>query len=242
LLYATWSEGFRPGGINRNPAVPDYVPDFLTNYELGWKTRFAEDRVQFNGAVFLDEWDHIQVAFQGLNGITQVENGPEAEIAGTEMTLDWLATDNLRLSLAGAYYDTELTSPYAPLGELKAPTGTSLPITADFKGNLVARYLFPLGGFDAHVQGALAYEGSRSSDLDIDDAAEFGDIPSNMFLDLSFGIENEKYAIELFVANATDEDAPLFFDAECAPSVCGDQKYGVIPRPRTFGIRFRQDF
>ena len=67
-------------------------------------------------------------------------------------------------------------------------------------------------------------------------------IPSNTFLDLAFGIENEKYAIELFVANATDEDAPLFFDAECAPGVCGDQTYGVVPRPRTFGIRFKQDF
>jgi len=242
LLYATWSEGFRPGGINRNPAVPDYVSDFLTNYELGWKTRWAEDRLQFNAAVFLEEWDDIQVAFQGLNGITQVENGPEAEIMGTEMTLDWLPTDNLRLSLAGAYYDSELTSDYAPLGELKAPEGTPLPITAEFKGNAIARYMFPLGGFDAHVQGALAYEGSRTSDLDIDDANVFGEIPSNTFLDLTFGIENDKYAIELFVANATDEDTPLFFDAECANSVCGDQKYGVSPRPRTFGIRFKQDF
>lgn len=242
LLYATWSEGFRPGGINRNPAVPDYVSDILTNYELGWKTRLAGDRLQFNGAVFLEEWDDIQVAFQGLNGITQVENGPQAEIVGTEMQVDWLATDNLRLSLAGAYYDSELTSDYAPLGELKAPEGTPLPITAEFKGNMVARYMFPLGGFEAHVQGALAYEGSRSSDLDIDDAAAFGDIPSSTFLDLSFGIENEKYAIELFVGNATDEDAPQFFDAECAPGVCGPQKYGVVPRPRTFGIRFKQDF
>ena len=50
-------------------------PDFLTNYELGWKTRFADDRLQFNGAVFLEEWDDIQVAFQGGNGITQVDNG-----------------------------------------------------------------------------------------------------------------------------------------------------------------------
>jgi outer membrane receptor protein involved in Fe transport len=242
LLYATWSEGFRPGGINRNPSVPDYVSDFLTNYELGWKTRFADDRLQFNGAVFLEEWDNIQVAFQGLNGITQVENGPEAEIKGTEMSLDWLATDNLRVSLAGAYYDSQLTSDYAPLGELKAPEGTPLPITAEFKGNLVARYSFPLGGFDAYTQGALAYEGSRTSDLDVADSNEFGEIPSNTFLDLSFGVENEKYAIELFVANATDEDAPLFFDAECAPGVCGPQAYGVVPRPRTFGIRFRQDF
>ena len=112
LLYATWSEGFRPGGINRNPAVPDYVSDILTNYELGWKTRFADDRFQFNGAVFLEEWDNVQVAFQGLNGITQVENGPEAEIMGTEMQVDWIATDNLRLSVAAAYYDSELTSDY----------------------------------------------------------------------------------------------------------------------------------
>ena len=243
LLYATWSEGFRPGGINRNPAVPDYVPDILTNYELGWKSRWADDRLQFNAAVFLEEWDNIQVAFQGLNGITQVENGPEAEIKGTEMQVDWLATDNLRLSLAGAYYDSELTSDYAPLGELKAPEGTPLPITAEFKGNVIARYMFPLGGFEAHVQGSLAYEGSRSSDLDIDDAAALGgEIPSSTFVDLSFGIENDKYAIELFLANATDEDAPQFFDAECAPGVCGGQAYGVVPRPRTFGIRFKQDF
>ena len=118
LLYATWSEGFRPGGINRNPAVPDYVSDILTNYELGWKSRWAEDRLQFNGAVFLEEWDNIQVAFQGLNGITQVENGPEAEIMGTEMQLDWLATDNLgglSTTTQDDYYDTELTSDYIAL-------------------------------------------------------------------------------------------------------------------------------
>ena len=246
LLYATWSEGFRPGGINRNPAVPDYVPDILTNYELGWKSRWADDRLQFNGAIFLEEWDNIQVAFQGLNGITQVENGPEAEIKGTEMQVDWVASDNWRLSLAAAYYDSELTSDYIAICSglpcVKAPVGTPLPVTAEFKGNAIARYMFPLGGFDAHVQGSLAYEGSRMSDLDIDDAAEFGEIPSNTFLDLAFGIENEKYAIELFVANVTDEDVPLFFDAECAPGVCGNQAYGVAARPRTFGIRFKHDF
>ena len=62
MVYATWSEGYRPGGINRNPFVGDYVSDFLTNYELGWKTRFADDRFQFNGAVFLEEWDDVQVS------------------------------------------------------------------------------------------------------------------------------------------------------------------------------------
>ena len=101
MLYATWSEGYRPGGINRNPFVGDYVSDFLTNYELGWKTRFADDRFQFNGAVFLEEWDDIQVSFQGANGITQVDNGPQAEVQGIEAQIDWLATDNLRIGIVG---------------------------------------------------------------------------------------------------------------------------------------------
>ncbi len=51
LLYATWSEGFRPGGINRNPFVGDYEPDFLTNWELGWKSEWGGS-LQFNGALF----------------------------------------------------------------------------------------------------------------------------------------------------------------------------------------------
>jgi outer membrane receptor protein involved in Fe transport len=243
LLYATWSEGYRPGGINRNPSVPDYVSDFLTNYELGWKSRWAGDRLQFNGAVFLEEWDDVQVAFQGANGITQVQNGPTAEILGTEMQLDWLVTDNLRLSVAGAYYDSELKDPYIDNdGDELAPEGTPLPVTAEFKGNLIARYSFPLGGVDAYTQGAVAYEGSRSALLNAEHAAIIGDLPSTTFLDLAFGFNTDKYGVELFVSNATDEDAPLNLQGNCEPGQCGAAPHGVIPRPRTFGIRFRQDF
>ena len=72
----------------------------------------ADDRLQFNGAIFLDEWDDIQVSFQGENGITQVDNGPSAEVKGAEVQLDWLPTDSLRLGASLAYYDTELKDDY----------------------------------------------------------------------------------------------------------------------------------
>ncbi|MGH8242185.1 MAG: TonB-dependent receptor, partial [Steroidobacteraceae bacterium] len=232
LLYATWSEGYRPGGINRNPFAGEYVSDFLTNYELGWKTRFADDRLQFNGAVFLEEWDDIQISFQGANGITQVANGPKAEIQGVEAQLDWLPTDNFRLGLAAAYYDSELKDDYCDFDDagncvnVKAPAGTPLPLTPDFKGNLIARYSFPLSNFDAYTQGALVYQTDRASILDQDDLALYGDIPSSTFLDLAFGVENDKYAVELFVTNATDEDSPLYLTSNCSPQVCGSQVYG----------------
>ncbi|RYD42033.1 MAG: TonB-dependent receptor, partial [Sphingomonadales bacterium] len=50
MMYATWSRGFRPGGINRRGSLPPYGSDTLDNYELGWKTSFGP--VRFNGAIY----------------------------------------------------------------------------------------------------------------------------------------------------------------------------------------------
>jgi outer membrane receptor protein involved in Fe transport len=246
LLYATWSEGFRPGGINRNPFVGDYEADFLTNWELGWKTQWA-GTVQFNGAVFFLEWDDLQRAFPGSNGITQVDNAPSAEIKGVEAQLLWAVTDNFRVSAAAAYYDTELTSDYFEIQSgvpvVTAPEGTQLPITPEFKGNLIARYDFPVGDFEAHLQGALAYEGSRPSEL-VPAENEFknGDIPSSTVLDLSAGVGRNSWLLELFVKNATDEDAPIYVGQECAVSVCGVQTYALRRPPLTVGLKFSQEF
>ena len=245
LLYATWSEGFRPGGINRNPFVGDYEPDFLTNWELGWKSEWAGS-VQFNGAVFFLEWDELQRAFPGANGITQVDNAPSAEITGAEVQLLWVVTDGLRVSAAAAYYDTELTSDYFEIvgGEevVQAEAGDQLPITPDFKGNVVARYEFPMGTFDTHLQGSLQYESSRPSELVPAENEIKGDIPSSTFLDLSAGIGRESWTLELFVRNVTDEDAAMYIGQQCAIATCGPQTYGNRRAPTTVGLRFMQDF
>ncbi len=242
MMYATWSEGYRPGGINRNPFVPNYDSDFLTNWEIGWKSEWLDRRLQFNGAVFLEQWDKVQVAFQGANGITQVFNGPEAEVRGTELQLQWLATDKLLLSAAAAYYDSKLLDDYDGGSSGTAPKGTSLPITPDFKGNLIGRYSFNLGSFDAHVQGAYAYQGKSSSLLTLEYNAAYGDISASSTLDLSAGIQKDKYAVELYIQNVTNEDSPVSVTSECAPNVCGVQRNGIRPRPMTIGIQFKQNF
>lgn len=248
MLYLTWSEGYRPGGINRNPFAGDYVSDFLTNYELGWKTEWFDRRFQLNGAVFLQQWDDFQVSFQGANGITQVANGPSADVKGIELNSIWVPTDSLTLSASVAFYESELKDDYADFDSngnvtgINAPRGTSLPITPDVKGNLLARYKFQLGNFDAHLQGALTFSGSAASDLPLADNLITGDIPSRSTLDLSAGISNDSYALELYVINATDEDAPLYKTQQCAIGVCGVQTYGVRVRPTTIGIKFSQKF
>ncbi len=248
LLYATWSEGYRPGGINRNPFAGDFKSDFLTNWEVGWKTAWMGNSLQFNGAVFYEQWKDFQISFLGANGITQVANGPTADVTGTEMQLLWQATDNLRLSAAAAYYNSELKSPYANfdedgnITEILAPKGSPLPITPDFKANLVGRYDWEMGDFKPYFQGAIAYETSRPSDIRPDVNKVVGEIPAATVLNVAFGIEQESYTLELYIENLTNEDAPLAINTQCTVDVCGGQPYGVRRRPTTVGLRFSQDF
>ena len=251
MIYGTWSEGYRPGGINRKPDAGEYVSDFLTNYEFGWKTTLANGTLLFNGAVFMQEWDDFQVSFVGANAITQVDNGPTADVNSIEGQLQWLPTDAFEVSAAFTYLDSELQSPYCDGCEADggawAPTGASLPLAADFKGNVVARYSFDLAGFNAHMQGSFAYEGSRNSDLRLRDNQIKGTIPSNTFVDISAGLRNDSYAVEVYVSNLTDEDAPLTTPRNVRRGpvdhkttvCCRDQEQSVFASHRTSDSAYR---
>jgi outer membrane receptor protein involved in Fe transport len=107
MAYFTWSQGFRPGGFNRSGsdtasyirgtdglyqfAIPnEYKSDELTNYELGWKTEFFDHRFQWNGAVYQENWDNVQIGFfdPGQTGnLAFGTNGQNFRIRGVETTL-----------------------------------------------------------------------------------------------------------------------------------------------------------
>ena len=55
-------------------------------------------------------------------------------------------------------------------------------------------------------------------------------------MDVSAGIRGDRYAVELYVSNLTDEDAALYYTSQCATGTCGAQNYGVRARPRSHTI------
>jgi len=109
MVYATWSEGYRPGGINRRGTLPPYLSDYLTNYEFGWKTSWGENRFTFNGSVFHQEWKDFQFSILGANGLTEIKNANQASIDGLELDVNWAATYNLQIGAGAAFYDAKLT-------------------------------------------------------------------------------------------------------------------------------------
>ena len=105
MVYYTFSQGFRPGGFNGNGSSshvpgPDgvtqyliprsYSSDKLTNNEIGWKTEFFDHRLQWNGAIYRENWDNVQIEFfdPGLIGNLYVNtNGQNFLIKGIETSL-----------------------------------------------------------------------------------------------------------------------------------------------------------
>ena len=116
MMYVTRSEGFRPGGVNRRGTFPPYKADFLTNYEIGWKTSWLNNRLRFNGAIYHADWDNFQFSFLGDNGLTNLTNAPGgAQLEGVEMDLQWAVTDSFSLYGGIAVQQSELSDDFCLL-------------------------------------------------------------------------------------------------------------------------------
>ncbi len=274
MVYATVSKGFRPGGINRrlqappNPPLPTYDPDFLKNYEVGFKTSWMNNHLRFNGAFFWEDWNNFQFGFLGQNSFTVIRNAGSARIKGAEQEIEWAPAAGLTIS-AGATeldpkltkdfcYDTDLTTgqplPLSKCAPFNAvPSGTQLPTTPKFKGNMTARYSFPIGQAEAHLQGAYVYQGSSNSQLSPAANAELGTQPAYGIFDFAGGVGKGGFSAELFVDNVFDKRVELYRFAECTifagstslfPGVpiCGTKPLANINTPRMIGLRFGQRF
>ncbi len=264
LVYATWSRGFRPGGINRRSDFPPYVADFLTNYELGWKTTWLDGKLRFNGALYLEEWNNFQFSFLGSNGLTNIRNAPQAEIKGVEADLTLRPDEHWSFSGAAAFTDAKLTKvfcedvdpvtglPITNCNPVNAPSGSQLPVTPRFKANGTVRYEFDVGSLKAHLQGSVVGQSSSWADLRTLERNLMGPQRSYATLDLTTGIARDNWSLELSLLNATDTRADVYKYAECAiaagsistgkTAVCGNQPYTVTNRPRTFAVKFAQKF
>lgn len=253
MIYATFSQGFRPGGINRRSGLNPYRPDTLDNFELGFKTSWLDNALRVNGAIYQQNWRDIQFSFLGANGLTLVQNAGNARIRGVEFDIQVAPTRGLTLSAGGSYNDAKLVKPFIDGGgSVLAAVGTRLPTTPRFKGNMLARYEFDVGkDKTAWLQGAYVYEGSRLGDLRSGIRAITGDFPAYATLDLSAGIKNDQWSAELYVTNLFDSGGITQRSVQCGETVCGDPGgvtatggifYNYIIRPRTFGIKLGHSF
>ena len=236
LFYGTWSEGFRPGGFNRNEGVPTtYVSDEVTNLEFGWKTTLANGRVRFNGSIYQIDWDNMQVGvtdFENFGVLTFVLNAANAEIKGFESDVTWLPTDNLTIASSWSYNSTEMVN-VPPFASNIAPPGSDLALAPELQYNISGRYEWEVDGKSAHAQLVYAHTDDQFSSIVVANRYKQDSYDT---IDGAIGIKADNWGVELFGENLTDERAELFIN-----SLDTDLRV-TTNRPRTFGVRFSYDF
>lgn len=262
MLYATWSRGFRPGGINRRADVASYDPDYLTNYEIGAKATIG--RVRVSAALYQQDWQKFQFSFLGANSFTEIHNGPNARIRGFEADASY-AKGGLTLSGAMAITDAKTrqnlclfddpTLTCADTGNgniISAPVGTRLPITPQFKISGSARYSVPVSA-TAHAYGQLsvAHQSGASTDIRtaiyetfsgniVNPSQQLGDLPGFTTVAVAAGLELDRYTLEVYISNLLDGRGQLSRFQECG--ACGQRPYIVPITPRTIGVRIGAKF
>ena len=252
MVYATYSEGFRAGGVNRArvEGVLGYQPDWVYNYEIGWKTSWAGGRVRFNGAAYIVDWDDFQFSFLdfSVSPLTIIQNVGKARTKGIEWDLDWAATDNLTLSFAGSYNDAKLQEDFWRQDDDRiageppnAAKGQRMPYVPELQLTAIGRWNFNMFGLPSFAQAAMAYTDDAWSDLE---TATRQKMDSYSVLNLSAGIEKEGWSLTFYVNNVTDERGQIdITDAGYPnwPPPGLDWTENVI-RPLSYGIRWAQRF
>ena len=259
MIYATWSEGFRAGGVNRArvPGIPKYDPDFVTNYEIGWKLVLNDGRVRFNGAAYVIDWDNFQFGFLDftVSNLTIVQNVGNSQTKGLEWDLTYAVNDSNTLTFSGSYNDAELQTDFwrrdaeRLAGEpANAPAGTPMPYVPELQLTGIWRSNFEVMSQPAFFQIATSYTGDRWNDLDTLNVPARRKMDTYSLTHLSAGIENESWSLGLFISNAFDERAEI----DRADPGYGTSIPGYVPpgtawttntnRPRSYGVRFSQRF
>lgn len=240
LFYATYSEGFRPGLLNRPGGavgaggfvVPfELDTDEVTNYELGWKLDLFDNQLRFNGNAFFVDVKRLQTVIfdPSITNLLFSSNAANAEIWGVEGDFIYAPEAVPGLTFFGAFsiLDTEITEVLIPTQDVLV--GEELAFAPNFSANARVRYTWDAGNdIEAYVQSIVAHTGEQRSDIIEINAAPVDDWTT---LSLAAGIAKDNWTLDVFADNVTDERGQL------ANNFATDVERIAIMRPLTVGFR-----
>jgi outer membrane receptor protein involved in Fe transport len=225
-----------------------YDSDTLKNYEIGWKTQFLDRRLQFNGAVYDEEWSNVQLQIYdpllyGNAGFTA--NGPNYRVRGVEGDVVWRIIEPLTLNSSFAWNRSQqvnepsLTSNGTVLSLF--PTrgiGSPLADAPPFQGNLRLRYEVPAFDYRWHAQAGVQHTDHSFASVITQGAVAPPDYELAPYTtyDASLGLAKDAWEVEFYGQNLTDTRAQLFISSASFTTLT------TTNRPRVLGVRFSFKF
>ena len=213
MIYGSYAEAKKPGGFSTlgtgafgfdpdgdgEPTEVIYSPEAMNVWEIGFKTRLADNRMRLNGAFFFEDYTdkqtQVQKVFNGqLGSVTENANGGEA--VGFEIDVAYAVNEQFSVSGGYTYLDTEYTDftlPSRSAGEL-ARVGNCTRVD-DYLGSGDSTCLATRNG----NQFERAPKHAATINLMYEDELQIGDANARYFVEL-----NSRFQDKRFIDNSND--------------------------------------
>jgi iron complex outermembrane receptor protein len=246
FFYLSAAQGYKAGGWNGEDAKSgeiakeSYDPETATNYELGAKTQWLDNRLQLNGAVFYTIYDDLQtdqfVKFAGGAPAIVTTNADEAESQGVEIEFIALLMEGLTLSGSYGYLDTEITGDlFTEIdGEQVNLKGNTLRRSPENTAYVALQYDWTMAGMATSARVSWRYQDDFYWENENYDLTQ---IDSQDTIDASLRLvsANEKWEVLAWGKNLGDEDI--------VTNVTEFRNlYTTYGDPITYGVSFKWNF
>jgi iron complex outermembrane receptor protein len=251
LLYASVATAYKAGIFYGQPAQVGvdwgYVnPEHVLTTELGFKSRFFSDSLEFDAAIFDTDIHDRQSSLSLWAGpvgtqplIAGLGNVPRSRIDGVESNIEWRPLTGLEVHLAATYLHARVTETLTNDNGLALFTpvavGQMLPDAPTFSGSWLVQYERPVGGvLRMYAQANDRYTGAEHPYLA--DPTTFGRGHS---VGARIGVKNpaERWDTSLWVTNLSDT-RPLTY----AYAGSEGQQSSYYQKPRSVGVNVTYTF
>lgn len=236
-LYSSYSSGFRAGGINQTTdeslRFVSYKPEYSSNFEIGSKNTFLDDRLRLNLAAFYTLLRDAQVPTLRLpEAITVTQNAGKLNSKGIEAELSANPIKGLGLDASLGYTDAKYsTLKLADNGQVLDLAGNRQVFTPDLTAMLALQY---------------SYEIIEVQKLTLTGRAEWQHAGSQYF-DLKNQQQQEAYSLLNARIGLSSKTFDLFFwaknlDNKTYVDYAYDFGAAHLGSPRTFGLSLGMHF
>ena len=251
--YATVSTGFRTPVVNAYAGIasaydPDDIiipdgadSDDLTNFEVGAKGEWFDNKLTAHLAAYYIDWSNIQVQANRVSDTIQfATNIGEVISKGFEFEVTTYPTSGLMLALNGSWNRAKVTKLSAEEAAISGAEMGSKMAFPEWQGSAYLKYDFDFGTdkkgfFTTNVSYVDGYPNMFPNVPGQPEVATdmYGETESYMMVNMTLGAQiGEKWTVTGYAENVFDDDSFIYIH----PEAFIEARY-AIPKPRTVGVR-----
>lgn len=243
LGYVTIGKGFRAGGFNNLAPGSNFMPGFeeetLVSYETGFKGTTRGGHLRGALSLFFIDYDDQQYFLFDQTGTQANINVRKSEITGGELEITAAPSDAIQFNMGVGFTDSEITE-YEDIPGVLVPAseiiGKKVPGAPVWSLNFAMQHTKSLTDtLDFITRLDYEHRGKTYWTLDNVDTQSAYDLTN-----LSFAVENERWAARLYVENLLDEEYIEWFFAARFIGLPADIAWPSKPRQAglEYSIRF----